>query len=275
MALKKFKPTSPARRFASGPAFDEITKNAPEKSLCEKLVSSGGRNSTGRITVRRRGGGHKKTYRIIDFKRDKFGVSGKVVAIEYDPNRTSRIALVQYVDGEKRYILAPVGLNVGDVVMSGEKAEIEVGNALPLSIIPLGMQVHNIELKEKKGGQIARSAGSAATIMAREGGFAFLKFPSGEVRKVSVACYATIGQIGNMDHMNIRVGKAGRNRWKGNRPKVRGVAMNPVDHPMGGGEGRTSGGRHPCSPWGWITKGKKTRDKHKSSDKYIVKRRNK
>lgn len=275
MALKKYKPTSPARRFASGPAFDEITKRDPEKALCEKLAKTAGRNSTGRITVRRRGGGHKKTYRIIDFKRDKFDVPGKVVSIEYDPNRTSRIALVQYIDGEKRYMLAPTGLNVGDEVMSGEKAEIEVGNALPLGIIPLGMQVHNVELKEKKGGQIARSAGSSITIMAREGGFAFLKFPSGEVRKVSVKCYATIGQIGNIDHMNVRLGKAGRNRWKGNRPKVRGVAMNPVDHPMGGGEGRSSGGGHPMSPWGQLAKGKKTRSVNKSSNKFISERRKK
>lgn len=273
MALIKFKPTTPARRFASSSAFDEITKKAPEKSLCESLTSSGGRNNNGRVTVRFRGGGHKRLYRKIDFKRNKRDIEGKVVSIEYDPNRSARIALIQYLDGEKRYILAPVGLCVGQVVVAGEAAEIEIGNSMPLSRVPLGSQVHNVELKANKGGQIARSAGSYVVLQAREGGFAFLKFPSGEVRKVAVDCYATIGQIGNIDHENIRLGKAGRTRWSGKRPHVRGVAMNPVDHPMGGGEGRTSGGRHPCSPWGWITKGKKTRKLRKSSDQYIVKRR--
>ncbi len=275
MAIIKHKPRTPSRRFSSVSAFEEITKSVPEKSLCEPNRKKAGRNNNGRITVRRRGGGHKRHYRVIDFKRNKDGVMGKVVAIEYDPNRSSRIALVQYLDGEKRYILAPVGLAVGAQIVSGHEVEVEIGNSMSLESFPLGSQVHNIELKINKGGQIARSAGSYAVIMAREGGFAFLKFPSGEVRKVSVKCRATLGQVSNIDHENVTLGKAGRSRWLGRRPKVRGVAMNPVDHPMGGGEGRSSGGGHPVTPWGVKTKGKKTRDIHKHSDKYIVKRRNK
>ena len=273
MAIKKYKPTTSTRRFASVSAFDEITKATPEKSLCVAISKKSGRNNNGRITVRRRGGGHKRNYRIIDFKRNKDNIEARVVAIEYDPNRSARIALLQYVDGEKRYVLAPNGLSVGDVVFSGEKAEVELGHCMQLKDMPLGTQVHNVELKPGKGGQVARSAGNSAVLMAREAGYAFMKFPSGEVRKTAVECRATIGQIGNSDHMNINLGKAGRSRWLRNRPKVRGVAMNPVDHPMGGGEGRTSGGRHPCTPWGVKTKGKKTRDIHKASDKFIVKRR--
>ncbi len=241
--------------------------------MCVAISKKSGRNNNGRITVRRRGGGHKRNYRIVDFKRNKDNIEAKVVAIEYDPNRSARIALLQYVDGEKSYILAPNGLSVGDIVLSGDKAEIELGHCMALKDMPLGTQVHNVELKPGKGGQVARSAGNSAVLMAREAGYAFMKFPSGEVRKTSVECRATIGQMGNSDHMNINLGKAGRSRWLRKRPKVRGVAMNPVDHPMGGGEGRTSGGRHPCTPWGVKTKGKKTRDLHKASDKYIVKRR--
>lgn len=275
MAIKKFKPVTETLRFASVSTFDEITKSKPEKSLCEANPKKSGRNNNGRITVRRRGGGAKRAYRIIDFKRNKDGIEAKVIAIEYDPNRSARIALVRYLDGEKRYIVAPDGLVVGSKIVSGDKVEIELGNCMRLENIPLGALVHNIELKESKGAQIARSAGSCVTLMAREAGFAFLKFPSGEVRKVSVRCRATIGQVGNTDHENIVLGKAGRSRWLRRRPKVRGVAMNPVDHPHGGGEGKTSGGRHPVSPWGVLTKGKKTRGLRKASDKYIVKRRKK
>jgi len=273
MAIKKYKPTTPTRRFASVSAFDEITKAKPEKSLCVASPKKSGRNNTGRITVRRRGGGCKRSYRIVDFKRNKDNIEAKVIAIEYDPNRSARIALICYLDGEKRYILAPNGLKVDNRIMSGDKVEIELGNSMMLEYIPLGSQIHNIELKSGKGGQIARSAGNYATLMAREGGFAFLKFPSGEVRKVSTKCRATLGQVSNIDHENVSLGKAGRSRWLRKRPKVRGVAMNPVDHPMGGGEGKSSGGRHPVTPWGVKTKGKKTRKVHKDSDKYIVKRR--
>ncbi len=275
MAIKKFKPVTETLRFASVSTFEEITKSKPEKSLCESNPKKSGRNNNGRITVRRRGGGAKRAYRIIDFKRNKDGIEAKVIAIEYDPNRSARIALVRYLDGEKKYIIAPDGLVVGSKIMSGDKVEIELGNCMKLENIPLGALVHNIELKESKGAQIARSAGSGVTLMAREAGFAFLKFPSGEVRKVSIRCRATIGQVGNTDHENIVLGKAGRSRWLRRRPKVRGVAMNPVDHPHGGGEGKTSGGRHPVSPWGVLTKGKKTRGLRKASDKYIVKRRKK
>lgn len=273
MAIKKYKPTTSTLRFASVSAFEQITKSTPEKKLCEPSPKKSGRNNNGRITVRRRGGGHKKLYRLIDFKRNKDNIEAKVIAIEYDPNRSARIALVQYSDGEKRYIIAPNGLNVNDRIMSGDKVEIELGNSMCLDSMPLGMQVHNIELQVGKGAQLARSAGSYANLMAKEGGFALLKMPSGEVRKVSVYCRATIGQVSNLDHENITLGKAGRSRWLGKRPKVRGVAMNPVDHPMGGGEGKTSGGGHPVSPWGQKAKGKKTRALHKSSNKFIVKKR--
>ena len=272
MAVKKVKPTSPGRRFQTYSTFEEITKTTPEKSLVTILKKSGGRNNNGRITARRRGGGHKRYYRIIDFKRDKDGIPAKVAAIEYDPNRSARIALLNYVDGEKRYILAPLKLNVGDEVLSGPEADIKPGNALPLANIPLGTQIHNIELKLGKGGQIVRSAGGYAQLMAKEDRYALVKLPSGEVRMVLLRCKATIGQLGNLSHENMDLGKAGRSRWKGRRPKVRGVAMNPVDHPMGGGEGRSSGGRHPCSPWGMPSKGYRTRN-NKQTDRYIVKRR--
>lgn len=272
MAVKRVKPTSPGRRFQTYATFEEVTKAAPEKSLVKILKKSGGRNNNGRITSRRRGGGHKRYYRIIDFKRNKDGIPAKVAAIEYDPNRSARIALLHYADGEKRYILAPANLNVGDQVMSGPEADIKPGNALPLANIPLGTQIHNIELKLGKGGQIVRSAGTFAQLMAKEDRYALVKLPSGEVRMVLLRCKATIGQLGNVMHENLNGGKAGRSRWKGRRPKVRGVAMNPVDHPMGGGEGRSSGGRHPCSPWGTPSKGYRTR-KNKQTDRYIVKRR--
>ncbi len=272
MAVKRVNPTSPGRRFQTYSGFEEITNTEPEKSLIKILKKSGGRNNRGRITSRRRGGGHKRYYRIIDFKRDKDGIPAKVASIEYDPNRSARIALLHYADGEKRYILAPVNLKVGDSVMSGPDADIKPGNALPLSNIPLGTHIHNIELKLGKGGQIVRSAGTYAQLMAKEDRYALIKLPSGEVRMVLLRCKATVGQLGNVNHENLSMGKAGRTRWLGRRPKVRGVAMNPVDHPMGGGEGRSSGGRHPCSPWGWPTKGYRTR-KNKLTDKYIVKRR--
>jgi large subunit ribosomal protein L2 len=272
MAVKKVKPTSPGRRFQNYAGFEEITTQAPEKSLLRILKKSGGRNVNGRITCRRRGGGHKRYYRVIDFKRDKDGVPAKVATIEYDPNRSARIALLHYADGEKRYIIAPLHLSVGDTVMSGPEADIQPGNALPLANIPLGTHIHNIELRLGKGGQIVRSAGTFAQLMAKEDRYALVKLPSGEVRMVLLNCKATIGQLGNPTHENVSLGKAGRNRWKGRRPKVRGVAMNPVDHPMGGGEGRSSGGRHPCSPWGVPTKGYRTR-KNKRTDRYIVKRR--
>jgi large subunit ribosomal protein L2 len=273
MALKKFKPTTPSRRFMVLSAFDEVTKKSPERSLLDTKKSKAGRNSAGRITVRHRGGGHKKHYRIIDFKRDKLGIPAKVAGVEYDPNRSARIALLHYADGEKRYILAPLGLEVGATVLAGPEAEPSVGNALPLARIPLGMPIHNIEMEQGRGGQMVRSAGGAAQIMAREGKSAQLKLPSGEIRLVSINCYATLGQLGNVDHENISGGKAGRARWLGKRPTVRGVAMNPVDHPMGGGEGRTSGGGPPVSPWGQLSKGKRTRSKRKPSSKFIVKRR--
>jgi len=266
MGIKRFKPTSPGRRFMTVDTFEDITRSEPERSLVAPLKKSGGRNGHGRITTRHRGGGHKRRYRIIDFKRDKDGV------IEYDPNRSARIALLNYVDGEKRYILAPDKIAVGDVVISGERADIKAGNSIPLKNIPLGTLIHNVELKVGRGGQIIRSAGSYGQLMAKEGGYAQVRLPSGEVRKIFLDCRATIGQLGNIEHENINIGKAGRTRWLGRRPKVRGVAMNPIDHPMGGGEGKSSGGRHPCTPWGIPTKGHKTRT-NKSTDKYIVKRR--
>jgi len=274
MAVKKVKPTSPGRRFQEYSTFEEVTKTTPEKSLLKVLKKTGGRNANGRITSRHRGGGHRRHYRVIDFKRNKDGVPAKVAAIEYDPNRSARIALLHYADGEKRYILAPVHLEVGDKVMAGPEADIKPGNALPLSNIPLGTQIHNIELRLGKGGQIVRSAGAFAQLMAKEAPYALVKLPSGEVRRVLLKCKATIGQVGNVVHENISIGKAGRTRWLGRRPKVRGVAMNPVDHPMGGGEGRSSGGRHPCSPWGKPTKGFRTR-RNKTTNRFIVKRRTK
>ncbi|MGQ9745181.1 MAG: 50S ribosomal protein L2 [Dissulfurimicrobium sp.] len=274
MSIKKYKPTSSGRRFMSVLQDVALTRNTPEKSLTESLKRSGGRNNYGRITARHRGGGHKKLYRIIDFKRDKMSIPAKVASIEYDPNRSARIALLHYVDGEKRYILAPLGLNKGDTVISDVSADVRPGNSMQLRNIPLGTLVHNIEMKPGKGGQIARSAGAAAQVMAKEGKQVQLRLPSGEVRMFHFTCMATVGQIGNLDHENICLGKAGKSRWLGIRPSVRGVAMNPVDHPMGGGEGKSSGGRHPCSPWGWPTKGYKTRRK-KTSDVFIVKARKK
>ena len=274
MAIKREKPTSPGRRFQEYSSFEEITAKKPEKSLLKVLKKKGGRNVNGRITCRHRGGGHKRHYRVIDFKRDKIGVPAKVATIEYDPNRSARIALLHYVDGEKRYILAPLKLAVGDTILAGPEADIKPGNSLPLENIPLGTLIHNIELRLGKGGQIVRSAGAFAQLMAKEDRYALVKLPSGEVRMVHLKCRATIGQLGNTEHNNIALGKAGRKRWLGRRPKVRGVAMNPVDHPMGGGEGRSSGGRHPCSPWGVPTKGYRTR-KNSKSDSYIVKRRKK
>ncbi|MDA8066841.1 MAG: 50S ribosomal protein L2 [Thermaerobacter sp.] len=274
MALKKFKPTSPGVRQKTVSTFEELTRSTPEKSLVGPLSERGGRNNQGRQTVRHRGGGHKQSYRIIDFKREKEGVPARVAAVEYDPNRSARIALLIYADGEKRYILAPVGLGVGDRVASGPAADIRPGNCLPLKNIPIGTMVHNLELKPGKGGQIVRSAGAAAQIMAREGGYALLRLPSGEQRRVLETCRATVGQVGNLDHENISYGKAGRSRWQGKRPAVRGVAMNPVDHPHGGGEGKAPVGRKsPVTPWGKPTLGYKTRKKQKDSDKYIVKRR--
>jgi large subunit ribosomal protein L2 len=274
MAIKKVKPTSPGRRFQAYSSFEEITPTKPQRSLLRVIKKSGGRNANGRITCRHRGGGHKRHYRVIDFKRDKIGIPARVASIEYDPNRSTRIALLNYFDGEKRYILAPLHLKVDDIVESGPDADIKPGNSLPLSHIPLGTQIHNIELRVGKGGQIVRSAGTFAQLMAKEDRYALIKLPSGEVRMVLMDCKATVGQLSNVSHENIDLGKAGRKRWFGRRPRVRGVAMNPVDHPMGGGEGRSSGGRHPCSPWGWPTKGYKTR-KNKSSDRLIVKKRNK
>ncbi len=274
MAVKRVKPTSPGRRFQSYSTFDDITSTSPEKSLLKPIKKNGGRNSNGRITARHRGGEQKRHYRIIDFKRNKVGIPAKVATIEYDPNRSARIALLHYTDGEKRYILAPNQLTVGDQVLSGPDADIKPGNSLPLKNIPLGTYIHNIELRIGKGGQIVRSAGTYAQLMAKENRYAQVKLPSGEVRMVLLDCFATIGQIGNVSHENISIGKAGRARWIGRRPKVRGVAMNPVDHPMGGGEGRSSGGRHPCSPWGIPSKGYKTRNK-KKSDRFIVKKRKK
>jgi large subunit ribosomal protein L2 len=273
MPVKTFKPTTPGRRQMSVASFDEITRSKPEKSLVSSKKRTGGRNNRGRITSRWMGGGHKRRYREIDFRRDKDGITGKVVSIEYDPNRTARIALIQYADGEKRYILAPVGLKVGATVENGENAEIQVGNTLPLRAIPVGSTVHAIEMRPKKGAQLAKSAGASVQLLAKEGQYATLRLPSGEVRRVHRECRATIGQVGNLEHENITIGKAGRTRWMGKRPEVRGVAMNPVDHPLGGGEGKTSGGRHPASPWGWLTKGYRTRNPRKKSSKYIIKRR--
>lgn len=272
MPVKTYKPTSPGRRFSSHPSFKEITRQEPEKSLTRGKTKSGGRNNKGRITSRFIGGGHKQKYREIDFRRDKHGVPGTVASIEYDPNRTAHIALIHYADGDKRYILAPNGLTVGQSIMAGADADILVGNAIPLANIPLGTMIHNIELKEGKGGQMVRSAGAAAQLMAREGDYASVRLPSGEIRKVHVRCYATVGQVGNLEHENVSVGKAGRTRHLGKRPHNRGVSMNPVDHPLGGGEGRTSGGRHPVTPWGKPTKGHKTRN-NKRTGKFIVKRR--
>jgi large subunit ribosomal protein L2 len=274
MAMKSYKPTTPGRRAQTHLGFEEITKTRPEKALTKGKPKTGGRGNTGRVTSRFIGGGHKQRYREIDFKRDKRGIPAKVAAIEYDPNRSARIALLHYVDGEKRYILAPDGLQVGSTVTSGPEADILVGNSLPLSGIPLGTMIHNIELKEGKGGQMARSAGTSAQLMAREGEWATLRLPSGEMRKVHNRCYATIGQVGNLDHENVSIGKAGRKRHMGKMPHNRGVSMNPVDHPLGGGEGKTSGGRHPVSPWGQPTKGYKTR-RNKRTTKFIVKRRTK
>jgi large subunit ribosomal protein L2 len=274
VAIKKFKPTTPGRRFMNVPSFEELTKKEPERSLVEIIKNKAGRNTQGRITIRHRGGGHKRKYRIIDFKRDKDGVPAKVTAIEYDPNRTAYIALLAYADGEKRYILAPAGISVGDTVQSGENADIKPGNALNLAHIPVGTTVHNIELSPGKGGQMVRSAGASAQLMAKESGMVTLRLPSGEMRMVSENCRATIGQVSNIEHENISVGKAGRTRWMNKRPHVRGVVMNPVDHPHGGGEGKSPIGRKsPVTPWGKPTLGYKTRKKNKASDKYIVKRR--
>ena len=273
MGIKSFKPTSPARRYYSVSDFKEITPGKePERALLEHQTSSGGRNAHGRITSRFRGGGHKQRYRIIDWRRDKIGVPAKVTAIEYDPNRTARIALLTYVDGEKSYILAPDGMNVGDTVVSSRNADIKPGNSMPLRHIPLGTTIHNIEMRKGKGGQLVRSAGAACVLMAKDGDYSQVRLPSGEVRRIHQDCRATIGQVSNLDHANISIGKAGRSRWLGRRPHQRGVTMNPVDHPMGGGEGRTSGGRHPCSPWGQLSKGLKTRN-NKRTDGMIVKRR--
>ena len=274
MGVKTFKPTSAGRRFQTVSDFAEITKDRPHKPLLAKKNRSGGRNNKGVIAFRHRGGGHKQRYRIIDFRRDKDGIPAKVATIEYDPNRSARIALLNYADGEKRYILAPVGLVVGATIVSGDKADILVGNAIPLKLIPMGTTIHNIEMKRGKGGQLVRSAGGAAQLLAKEGEYAQVRLPSGEVRMIHMECRATIGQVGNIDHENISVGKAGRNRWKGWRPFVRGVAMNPVDHPHGGGEGKTSGGRHPVTPWGVPTKGYKTRNNQRTQ-RFIVKRRSK
>ncbi|MDK2823777.1 MAG: large subunit ribosomal protein [Clostridia bacterium] len=276
MPIKKFKPTSPGRRQMTVSTFEEITTDKPEKSLVEPLKKNAGRNTQGRLTVRHQGGGHKRLYRKIDFKRNKDGIPAKVATIEYDPNRSARIALLNYVDGEKRYIIAPNGLNVGDTVVSGPNADIKVGNALPLQNIPVGTIIHNIELKPLKGAQLCRSAGSSAQLMAKEGNYAHLRLPSGEVRLVHINCKATIGQVGNLDHENITIGKAGRSRWKNRRPTVRGVVMNPVDHPHGGGEGRAPIGRKsPMTPWGKVAIGGKTRKKNNPNDKYIVKPRKK
>ena len=271
MPVRKYRPTSPGRRFQSVSTFEEVTKRTPEKSLLVPLRKTGGRNALGRVTCRHHGGGHKRMYRLIDFRREKLGVPAKVVAVEYDPNRSSRIALLHYADGEKRYILAPLGLAVGDQVMSGPDAEVRVGNALPLRNIPVGLNVHNVELQPGQGARLVRTAGGMAQFVAKEGDHGLLRLPSGEMRKVRLECMATVGQVGNLEHENVSIGKAGRSRWMGVRPSVRGVAMNPHDHPMGGGEGKSSGGRHPCSPWG--KREVKTRKRGKFSDRYIVKRR--
>jgi large subunit ribosomal protein L2 len=274
MAIKTMKPTSPARRYQTYSTFEEITAVEPEKSLTKPVKRTGGRNNLGRLTSRHRGGGHKRKYRVVDFRREKTDIPAKVKTIEYDPNRSARIALVSYADGEKRYIVAPVDLKVGDPIITSASADIKPGNAMSLRNVPLGSHIHNIELRPGKGAQMVRSAGTYAQLMAKEGDYAQVRLPSGEVRKIFIECKATIGQVGNVTHEGISIGKAGRNRWLGKRPKVRGVAMNPVDHPMGGGEGKTSGGRHPCTPWGVPTKGYKTR-KNKTTDKYIIKKRDK
>ncbi len=272
MAVKAYKPTSPSRRYYNDYDFKEISKKKPERALIEKKSSTGGRNQHGRITMRFRGGGHKRRYRVLDFRRDKIGVPARVAALEYDPNRTGRLALLHYVDGEKRYILAPDGLKVGDTIISSKNADIKPGNSLPLRAIPLGTAIHGIEMKVGKGAQLARSAGCAAQLMAKDGDYAQVRLPSGEIRKIHQDCRATIGQVSNVEHFHISLGKAGRSRWLGRRPHNRGVTMNPVDHPMGGGEGRSSGGRHPCSPWGQLSKGLKTR-KNKRTNSMIIKRR--
>ena len=272
MALKQFNPTSPGRRFMTALTFDEITKDTPEKALTEPRKRTGGRDSRGRITVRFIGGGHKQRYRIVDFRRDKRDVPAKVAAIEYDPIRSARLALLHYADGEKRYILAPEGIKIGQNVIASDTADILAGNCLPLKLIPAGTMIHNVELRTGKGGQMVRSAGGAAQLVAKEGEYAQIKLPSGEVRKVHLECVATVGQVGNLDHKNVSIGKAGRTRWLGKRPHNRGVSMNPVDHPHGGGEGKTSGGRHPVTPWGKPTKGAKTRN-NKRTQGFIIKRR--
>src|SRR6187431_68736 len=276
MALKEFRPLTPTQRFKSLPAFDEITKSRPERSLLQPKKRSGGRNNRGRLTSRHVGGGHKHKYRKVDFKRRKHGVAAEVMGIEYDPNRSARIALIKYADGEMSYILAPDGLTNGARVMSGPTAPPDVGNSLPLSAIPLGSNIHNVELAPGRGGQVARSAGQQATLSNREAGYALVRLPSGEIRRIHETCFATIGQIGNIDHMNVSSGKAGRTRWQGRRPHVRGMVMNPIDHPMGGGQGKSKGGggrHHPVSPWGQLAKGFKTRAKHKASDRFILERR--
>ncbi len=273
MAVKTFKPNTPGQRYKSVSSFEQISTSTPEKTLVKGLNKTGGRNNHGRITSRHRGGGHKRKYRLIDFRRNKRDIPAKVASIEYDPNRTAFIALLNYADGEKRYILAPSKIKVGDEIIAGENAEIKPGNALPLSKIPVGMVIHCVEMKENKGGQLGRTAGSSIQLVAKEDKYGLLKLPSGEMRRVPIKCYATIGQVSNIDHLNITIGKAGRARWLGRRPHVRGVAMNPVDHPMGGGEGKSSGGRHPVSPWGQLAKGLKTRKARKASDVDIVKRR--
>jgi large subunit ribosomal protein L2 len=274
MPIRKYNPTSPGLRGKTSLTFDEITTNEPHRPLTENLHRSGGRNNQGELTIWWRGGGHKRLYRIIDFKRDKKDIPGKIETVEYDPNRSARIALVTYADGETRYMLHPLGMKVGDTVLAGDNVDILPGNCLPLKNIPLGTTIHNVELRPGKGGQIARSAGSWVQLVAREGEYASVKMPSGEIRKINVECVATIGQVGNIDHENVAYGKAGRSRWLGKRPHVRGVAMNPVDHPLGGGEGKTSGGRHPVTPWGQPTKGFKTR-RRKTTDRFIVQRRKK
>ncbi len=278
MPLKTFRPLTPPARYKVLPDFAEITKDKPEKALTEPLKKTGGRNNRGRLTSRHRGGGHKRKYRVIDFRRNRRDAAAEVIAIEYDPNRSARIALLQYPDGDRAYILAPIGLEVGAKVSAGEKADPAPGNALPLRCIPLGSEIHNLELTPGRGAQMIRSAGTAAILANREGGYALVKLPSGETRRIHEECLATIGQVGNADHMNVSSGKAGRSRWRGIRPKVRGVAMNPVDHPMGGGEGKSKGGggrHHPVSPWGQLAKGFKTRRRHKPSNAFIVQRRNK
>jgi large subunit ribosomal protein L2 len=273
VGIKKYKPTSPGRRFMTTETFDDVTRSTPERSLVAPVKKSGGRNNNGRITTRHHGGGHKRRYRIIDFKRDKDGVPARVAHVEYDPNRSARIALLHYMDGEKRYIIAPQGLGVGSMVESGPEADIKPGNALPLENIPTGTTIHNIELYPGRGAQLVRSAGGSAQLQAKEKGFGVVRLPSGELRRIGLACRATVGEVGNADHSNIDGGKAGRSRWRGVRPTVRGTAMNPVDHPHGGGEGKTTAGRHPVTPWGVPTLGYRTRPKHKRSDKYIIRGR--